>query len=295
MESVSSDVATTVLSGKKCIVTGGTSGIGKETALGLARLQGDVTIVGRSREKCETVRNEIISATSNRDVSYEIADLSSMDALRILAEKITSSTGHIDVLINNAGGVFNRYIVTKDGFESTIALNYLSPVLFTRLLFPILKLSGGARIINIGSSVHKNGRTEFDFQFEQKYGAMKAYSTSKLMITLFTYALARRLRKTNISSILVQPGFVSTNLGRNSRSRILSASFSIMKFFQISAYEASKTPINLATYGTNKELNGKCFSRLKPIKTSPVSYNEELQEKLWQLTADTLGLSPELP
>ena len=294
MESASRDAAATVLSGKKCIVTGGTSGIGKETALGLARLQGDVTIVGRSREKCETVRNEIISATSNRDVSYEIADLSSMDAVRILAEKITSSTSHIDVLINNAGGVFNKYIVTKDGFESTIALNYLSPVLLTRLLFPILKLSGGARIINIGSSVHKSGRTEFDFQFKQKYGAMKAYSTSKLMITLFTYAIARRLRKTNMSSILVQPGFVSTNLGRNSGSGILSASFGIMKPFQISAYEASKTPINLATYGTNEELNGKCFSRLKPIKTSPVSYDEELQEKLWQLTADTLGLSLDL-
>ena len=174
MESASEEVAATAFSGKKCIITGGTSGIGKETALGLARLQGDVTIVGRSREKCEAVRSEIISATSNRDISYEIADLSSMDAVRVLAEKIASGTSRIDVLINNAGGVFSRYRVTKDGFESTIALNYLSPVLLTRLLFPILKLSEGAKIINIGSSVHKSGRTELDFQFKQKYGAMKA-------------------------------------------------------------------------------------------------------------------------
>ena len=100
MESASKDVTATAFSGKKCIVTGGTSGIGKETALGLARLQGDVTIVGRSGEKCEAVRSEIISATSNRDISYEIADLSSMDAVRVLAEKIASGTSRIDVLVN---------------------------------------------------------------------------------------------------------------------------------------------------------------------------------------------------
>lgn len=290
MESESTEDRNQSLTGKTCIVTGGTSGIGKETAAGLARLGGEVIIVGRSREKCETVRDEIISKSSNRNIRYELADLSMMDSVRKLAENIISSNGHIDVLINNAGGVFSRYALTKDGFESTTALNYLSPVLLTRLLFPSLKSSGSARIINIGSSVHKSGRTDFDFRYPWKYRAMKAYSTSKLMITMFSYSLARRIGGMNMSSILVEPGFVSTNLGRNSGSGILSASFGMMKPFQISAYEAANTPIHLATFATNEEVNGKCFSRLKEIKTSVISYDEKLQDDLWKMTSDALRL-----
>jgi NAD(P)-dependent dehydrogenase (short-subunit alcohol dehydrogenase family) len=169
------------LSGKLCIITGGTSGIGKETAMGLAMLGGEVTIVGRSKEKCEKVRNEITSATSNREITCEVADLSSMDSVRKLAGNIATDKGRIDVLINNAGGIFSKYILTGDGFESTISLDYLSPVLLTRFLLPALKLSHDAKIINIGSSVHKGGKPEFDFKYPWRYGAMKAYSTSKLM------------------------------------------------------------------------------------------------------------------
>ncbi|MGC8516064.1 MAG: SDR family NAD(P)-dependent oxidoreductase [Thermoplasmata archaeon] len=184
--------------------------------------------------------------------------------------------------------------MTEDGFESTIALNYLSPFLLTSLLLPNMRKSGSARIINVGSSVHKSGRSEFDFKFLGRYRAMKAYATSKLMITMFTYSLAKRLKGTGISSILVEPGFVSTNLGRNSGSSLLSASFRVMRPFQISAYEASKTPVFLSTYGTNEDVNGKCFSRLKPIGTSTISYDQRLQENLWSKTSSALGLSADL-
>jgi NAD(P)-dependent dehydrogenase (short-subunit alcohol dehydrogenase family) len=114
------------------------------------------------------------------------------------------------------------------------------------------------------------------------------------MITMFSYSLARKLKETNISSILVQPGFVSTNLGKNSGSSILSGSFSIMRPFQISAREAAKTPVYLAAHATGKEFNGKCFSRLKEIKTSGVSYDVDLQEKLWIMTSNALGLPVDL-
>ncbi|MGC8506244.1 MAG: hypothetical protein ACP5NK_06015 [Thermoplasmata archaeon] len=123
---------------------------------------------------------------------------------------------------------------------------------------------------------------------------MKAYSTSKLMLTMFSYFLARRIRGMNTASVLVEPGFVSTNLGRNSGSGILSASFRIMKPFQISAFEAAKTPVHLATFATNEEVNGKCFSRLKEIRTSEISYNEKLQDDLWSRTSDTLQLPPDI-
>ena len=294
MESESKNSLHQNLTGKTCIVTGATSGIGKETAAGLAMLGGDVTIVGRSREKCAAVRDEIISKTSNKNTRYELADLSLMDSVRKLAENIISNNSRIDVLVNNAGGVFSRYALTKDGFESTTALNYLSPVLLTRLLFPSLKSSGSARIINIGSSVHKSGRSDLDFRYPWKYRPMKAYSTSKLMITMFSYSLARRIGGMHMSSILVEPGFVSTNLGRNSGSGILSASFRMMKPFQISAFEAAKTPIHLATFGTNEEVNGKCFSRLKEIQTSVISHDEKLQNDLWEMTSNALQLPLEI-
>jgi len=290
MDSGSNGVKAGDLSGKTCIVTGSTSGIGLETTIGLAKLHGDIVMVGRSKEKCETVKNEINVMTGNENISYEVADLSSMESVRNLAEKILSTRSHIDILINNAGGFFSRYNLTKDGFEKTIALDYLSPVLLTRLLFPKLQSSGPARIINMGSSLHKSGKLDFDFKFPGPYRSMKAYSTSKLMITMFTYALARRVKETSISATLVEPGFVATNLGKNSGSRILSTSFGIMKPFQISAHEAAKTPIYLATYATNKEVNGKCYSRLKEIQTSKISYDEKVQEELWKTTSNALGL-----
>ncbi|MCL5439750.1 MAG: SDR family oxidoreductase [Candidatus Thermoplasmatota archaeon] len=282
------------LVGKTCIVTGGTSGIGKETVTGLARLHADVTIIGRSKEKCEAVTNEIISSTNNKNIRYLLADLSSMYAVRRLADSIVASNSPIDILINDAGGIFSRYALTEDGFESTIALNYLSPFLLTRLLLSNIRKSGSAKIINVGSSVHKSGRSGFDFKFPGKYRAMKAYATSKLMITMFTYSLARRLKGTGNSSILVEPGFVSTNLGRNSGSSLLSASFRVMKPFQISAHEAAKTLVYLSTYETSEDLNGNCYSRLKPIQTSSISYDEKLQENLWSMTSSALGLPTDI-
>lgn len=282
------------LEGKACIVTGGTSGIGKETAIGLAKLRGKVTIIGRSKERCRSVTNEIISSTNNENINFQLADLSSLDSVRKLADNFAANNNQIDILINDAGGIFSRYALTEDGFESTIALNYLSPFLLTRLLLPNIEKSGSARIINVGSSLHKSGRSEFDFKFAGRYRAMKAYATSKLMVTMFTYSFARKLQGTGISSILVEPGFVATNLGRNSGSSLLSASFRIMRPFQISAYEASKTPIFLSTHRTNEELNGKCFSRLKPIQTSMISYDQKLQENLWSMTSNALGLSADL-
>jgi retinol dehydrogenase-12 len=294
MEQAAKEDPNQILKGKTCIVTGGTSGIGKETAIGLTRLGGNVTIVGRSIVKCESVRNEIVSKTSNGNIGYEVADLSLMDSVRKLAENLIRNNDHIDLLINNAGSIFSRYVLTKDGFEGTTALNYLSPVLLTRLLFPYLKASGSARIINIGSSVHKSGRTEFDFRYPWKYSAMKAYATSKLMLSMFSYSIARGIGRITMSSILVEPGFVSTNLGKNSGSGILSASFGMLKPFQISASKAAKTPIHLATFGKNEEVNGKCFSRLKEIQTSRISHDEKFQDDLWKMTSNALKLTMEI-
>lgn len=282
------------MKGKVCIVTGGTSGIGREISLGLCRLGASVTIVGRSREKCKKTVEEIQSLTSSKCIEMEVCDLTSMDSVVKLAETISMGDGRLDVLVNNAGGVFSSHSLTEDGFERTAALNYLSPVLLTRLLVPAMKLSGRSRIINIGSGAHTGGRIEFDFKYHWKYSPMKAYSTSKLMFTMFTYALSRRLNGTGISTSVVQPGFVATNLGRNSGSGLLSASFSIMRPFQISAVEAAKTPLWLASSAALSEIDGKCFSRMKEVHTAESTYDVDMQDDLWLLTSKALGLPAEL-
>ncbi|EQD34550.1 short-chain dehydrogenase/reductase SDR, partial [mine drainage metagenome] len=147
-----------------------------------------------------------------------------------------------------------------------------------------------SRIINTGSSLHKSGRPEFDFKHPWKYSAMKAYSTSKLMITMFSYSLAERFSGTGISVSVVEPGFVATNLGRNSGSGLLSASFRLMRPFQISANEAAKTPVYLASSADSLEINGKCFSRMKPVQTSQISHDKKKQDELWLQTSEALGL-----
>ncbi|MEM0134806.1 MAG: SDR family NAD(P)-dependent oxidoreductase, partial [Thermoplasmatales archaeon] len=236
---------------------------------------------------------EITSVTSNRNINFELSELSSMNSVRELAKVLNSKNKRIDVLINNAGGVFGKRILTEEGFERTIALNYLSPFLLTNLVLPLLKSSDHTRIINIGSGAHTGGRTDFDFSYPWRYSSMKAYSTSKLMLTMFTYALARHLKGGRISSTLVQPGFVATNLGKNSGSSLLSTSFNLMKPFQITAKVAAKTPIYLASRGDFEEINGKCFSKMKTVKTSTISYDEKLQDDLWLKTVEALGLPSE--
>ena len=278
------------MKGRISVVTGGTSGIGKETAIGLSRLGSHVIIVGRSREKCQDTVEEIESITDNVNISFETADLSSMESVRRLAETISSKNPRIHVLVNNAGGVFSSRMLTADGYESTMALGYLSPFLLTHLLLPSLMAADRARIVNIGSSVHKSGLRDFNFSYPGKYAPMKAYATSKLMMTMFSYALSRHLAGTGVSVSLVQPGFVATNLGKNSGSGLLSASFGIMRPFQISAEEAAKTPVYLASTPDPAKINGRCYSRMKPVETSSTSYDKKLQDELWNRTSEILGL-----
>lgn len=147
----------------------------------------------------------------------------------------------------------------------------------------------------MGSGDHAHGKIDLeDLQSARQYSSRSAYSDAKLMITMFTYELARRLAGTGVTANLVQPGFVATNLGRNSGSALLSASFRMMRPFQTSAGEAAETPVYLASSEDLDGVTGKCFSRLKEVRTSPLSYDEALQRRLWEETSRLLGLQPQL-
>jgi retinol dehydrogenase-14 len=283
------------IEGKVCIVTGSNSGIGKETAIGLTKKHAKVVNVVRNLEKGNKAKSEIIEKSGNNSVDLMVCDMSSMESIRRFAEKFLAKYKRLDVLINNAGAVFYKRQVTVDGFEQTLAVDYLAPFLLTNKLLPLLKNSAPSRIINISSGLQKSGKIDFtDLQSENKYGGMRAYANAKLMVIMFTYELARHLQQTGVTANVVLPGFVATNLGRNSGSRRQSLMFKLVRPFQISAQRAAETPIYLACSKEVENITGKCFSKLKEVSTAPTSYDQSLQNALWKKTVEILGLSTEI-
>jgi NAD(P)-dependent dehydrogenase (short-subunit alcohol dehydrogenase family) len=280
------------MKGKVCVVTGSNSGIGKETALALAKMDALVVMVVRNRERGEKARAEIVGQSGSKSVDIMICDLASMDSIRHFAREFKGRYGRLDVLINNAGAVFNRREVTNEGFERTLAVNYLGPFLLTHELTALLKSSAPSRVINLSSGLHKSGKIDFDdLQSEKKYGGMKVYASAKLMVIMFTYELARRLEGTGVSVNVVEPGFVATNLGRNTGSLRSAIMFKMVRPMQISAKKGAETSVYLASSYEVKNVTGKCFTKMHETATASISYDQKLQEQLWNKTMELLGLS----
>lgn len=277
---------------KICIVTGSNSGIGKETALALARMGATVVMVVRNLERGKRAQAEIAANSGNSSTDLMICDLSSIDSIRQFADKFKVKYDRLDVLINNAGAVFSQRQTTVDGFERTLSVNYLAPFLLTQELLPLLKSSAPSRVINFSSGLHRSAKIDLkDLQSEGKYDGMRAYAAAKLMVIMFTYEQARRLEGTEITVNVVLPGFVATNLGRNTGSFRQSLMFKLVRPFQISAKKAAVTPVFLASSGEVEGVTGKCFSKMKEVRTSEASYDQQMQRTLWNTTAKLLGLS----
>ena len=281
------------MKGKVCIVTGSNSGIGKETALALASMGVAVVMVVRNRERGEKARAEIVGKTSNDATALMICDLTSMDSIRQFTKQFDSRYDRLDVLINNAGAFVSKRQTTVDGFEATVAVNYLGPFLLTYELLPLLKSSAPSRVINVGSGMHRTGKMDLDeLQSENSHNAMSAYANSKLMMTTYTYEPARRLEGTGVTANVVEPGFVATNLARNSGSLLYSLGFTVMRPFQVSAKKGAETSVYLASAHEVEGVTGKCFSKLRETTTARISYDQQVQSRLWDATAKLLGLPP---
>ncbi len=183
------------MNGKTVLVTGATNGIGLVAARELSRLGAEVTIVSRNVDKCAAV-SEAISTETKEPVEYIAADLATLAGIRQVAASFNQRHTWLHVLVNNAGGFFNKRLVTPDGLEMTFALNHLNYFLLTNLLLDVLKASAPARVVNVASGMHMGARLDFDnLQGEKHYTGFRAYGQSKLANILFTYELARRLRK----------------------------------------------------------------------------------------------------
>jgi retinol dehydrogenase-12 len=195
------------------------------------------------------------------------------------------------VLINNAGAIFNTRRLSTDGIEMTFALNHLGYFLLTYLLLDTLKASPAARIVNVASNAHWNGRLDFDdVQGERRYGGWRAYCQSKLANIVFTYELARRLAGSTVTANAVHPGFVATRFGFNNRGwfRLF---MKVAQLAAISPAEGSETMIYLATAPQVAAVNGQYFVKKRAVNSSKASYDQHAAQRLWQLSVALTGLT----
>jgi len=203
---------TTPLSGKVCLVTGASSGIGKAVARELARLKATVVLACRSPEKGEAARRDIAEATGSRELEVVTADLSNRRQVRELVEAFARRHPVLHVLVNNAGVWLERRQESAEGIEKTWATNVLGYFLLTELLLPALKAAPSARIVNVASRLA--GELDLaDVEFKRRaYSGRVAYAQSKQADRMFTWALARRLDGSTVTANALHPGFVSTEL-----------------------------------------------------------------------------------
>jgi NAD(P)-dependent dehydrogenase (short-subunit alcohol dehydrogenase family) len=278
------------MTGKMCLITGGNSGIGKATAMGLAKLNASVVIVSRDKDKGEAALIEIRAKSGNRNLDAMTADLSSQDSVRELAHDFTGRYKKLNVLINNAGIFLPKRVQTVDGLEATFATNHLGHFLLTNLLLDLLKASAPSRIINLTSSAHYGTEMDFeDLQGEKKYSGYHAYSQSKLANVLFTRQLVKQLEGTGITANSIHPGVVRTGFGKD-QGGLMSILVTMGRPFMISPEHAAKAVIYLATSPEMEGVTGMFFSRGKEGKSSTQSYDSEAAERLWKVSAELTKL-----
>ncbi len=273
---------------KICIITGANSGIGKATAIELAKMNATIVMLCRNKERGESAQNEIIEITGNENIDLFLCDLSSQKEIRNFVNEFRSKYDKLHVLINNAGVMLSKKVYSVDGFEMNFAVNHLAPFLLTNLLLGVLKKSAPSRIINVGSAAHRMGKIDFeDLQRENKKGRfMGLYGSSKLAMTLVSYELSRKLEGSNVTVNVVHPGLINTNLGRDRSST--SKGFA-KKFFK-SPEIGAETSIFLATSPEVEGITGKYFTKKKTKPSSKESYNEEYAKRLWEISLEMTNL-----
>ena len=281
---------TTSMTGKVCLVTGATNGIGKETALALAKMGATTIIVARDPAKGAAVLEEIMRQSGNDGVELMHADLASLDSVRKLAADFQAKHQQLHVLVNNAGVYNIKRSETQDGFEATFGVNHLSHFLLTNLLLDVIKASAPARIINVSSASHKGAKINFDdLQSEKSYRGLSVYGQSKLANVLFTYELARRLEGTNVTANALHPGVVLTGFGANNAGifRLLFRVFqTVARPFMLSPERGAETSIHLASSPEVEGVTAKYFVKKEPVPSNDISNETDVAQGLWQMSEE---------
>ncbi len=267
-----------------CLITGATDGVGKSTALRLAKRGFRVVIAARSASKAEALKTEIAAATGTNDVEYITADLASLRQVRRLSEVFRERHVTLDVLINNAGVFLPNRTETEDGYETTYQVNYLSHFLLTQLLLEPLEKSAQGRIINLSSSVHSMGKFDLlNLQSKRHFSVMGTYATSKLLMVMFTKELAKRLSGTRVTANAVHPGIVRTPMMLHAPGAFRLASLLSMPF-SISPEKGAETSVYLATSPELRATTGQYFASSRPATAKNRFDTEENRALLWDLS-----------
>ena len=278
------------MGGKTVLITGGTSGIGKATAVAMAAMGADVVATGRDPERGERALEEIRAESTGGSVELILAGLSVQAEVRRLADEFRERHDRLDVLVNNAGLVQSERTETPDGIETTLAINHLAPFLLTDLLLDLLKKSAPSRVVTVSSEAQRWGDMDFDdLQSRNKYRGMPVYGMTKLANIMFTYELAERLEGTGVTATCVHPGAVNTRFGANNAGP-MTLFFRVFKPFMRTPEQGADTVIYLASSWEVEGVSGKYYSDRKWIEPQEIALDPQARRKLWEASEELTGL-----
>lgn len=278
------------LKDRLAIVTGATAGVGRYTALGLARLGAALIVTGRNEKRLAETVQWIKAKVPGAWIETEQADFASLSQVRAMGLRILANHPKIDILINNAGLVMPSRVVTEDEFETTFQVNHLSPFLLTDILLPALKAGAPSRIVNVASQASNWGRIDFDdLNAARNFHMWRAYSQSKLANIMFTYELTRRLEGSGVTATAVHPGFVASNFGNKGFwSNVI---WKLLRPVQIGQAKGAENSLYAATSPAMEGVSGQYLVSKKPVRSKAQSYDKEAVEHLWRVSAEMVGIS----
>lgn len=286
-----------MLQGRICVVTGANSGIGRETALGLAQRGATVLAVCRDRSKGEVAVATLKKESGSKNIALFNADLTSRSEIETLHADIKEKYGQIHILVNNAGAIFAERHITEDGLEMTFATNHLNYFMMSLVFLDLLEKGARdtgqpSRIVNVASEAHRTVRAEtLDWQTELgPYHPMRVYGLSKLANILFTKTLAAKLNPTEITVNCLHPGVVRTGFGTQSNWGFLGILFNLFRPFYISPNKGARTSIYLACDDNVVNTTGCYFKKCRQAKTSSLAFNEKMAKSLWETSQALTGL-----
>ena len=273
--------------GRVVAITGANGGIGRHTALGLARLGAHVVLICRTQERAETAQRFVLDGMPGATTSVLTADLSRMDAVRALAKALAGEHPQLSVLVNNAGMIAPRRILTADGFELTLAVNHLAPFVLSTALLDLLRRNAPARIVNVNSDSHLRAHLDIDdLNGAHRFWPPRAYGQSKLANMLFAVELARRIDPALVTVNALHPGFVNTDFGNVGG--VVGFGWSVVHHFGITPERGARTPIYCSSSADLDGVSGSYFRDSRPAQPDPRVADAALRERVWEISEGML-------